>query len=84
MGLRSARTLGYNPAEMEWVRDRMAEVSGYLVAKPMQAQAATLAEAKVVAPETQALSLGFTGVTRTPLRPSGKAVFGEKVLTSFE
>jgi ElaB/YqjD/DUF883 family membrane-anchored ribosome-binding protein len=43
--VRSARTLGYNPAEMEWVRDRMAEVSGYLIAKPMQAQAATMAQA---------------------------------------
>lgn len=38
--VRSARTLGYNPAEMEWVRERMGEVSGYLVAKPvLQGQA---------------------------------------------
>ena len=43
-------------------------------------QAATLADAKVVAPETQAVSIGFAGVTRTALRPTGKAVFGEKVL----
>jgi hypothetical protein len=34
--VRSARTLKYNPAEMEYVRDRMAAVSGYLMAKPMQ------------------------------------------------
>ena len=33
--VRSARTLSHNPAELEWVRDRMAEVSGYLVMKPM-------------------------------------------------
>jgi len=34
--VRSARTLKYNPAEMEYVRERMAAVSGYLVTKPMQ------------------------------------------------
>jgi len=34
--VRSARTLKYNPAEMEYVRERMAAVSGYLMAKPMQ------------------------------------------------
>ncbi|HEU0053771.1 MAG TPA: hypothetical protein VFQ39_11355, partial [Longimicrobium sp.] len=33
--VRSARTLGYNPAEMEWVRERMGEVSGYLAMRPM-------------------------------------------------
>ncbi|HEX2201880.1 MAG TPA: hypothetical protein VHG91_01210 [Longimicrobium sp.] len=38
--VRSARTLGYNPAEMEWVRERMGDVTGYLVAKPiLQGQA---------------------------------------------
>ena len=37
--VRSARTLGYNPAEMEWVRERMTEVSGYMVMKPMLEQA---------------------------------------------
>jgi hypothetical protein len=36
--VRSARALGYNPAEMEWVQERMVEVSGYLVMKPMQEQ----------------------------------------------
>lgn len=41
--VRSARTLGYNPAEMEWVRERMAEVSGYLVMKPMLEQAEQVA-----------------------------------------
>jgi hypothetical protein len=34
--VRSARTLKYNPAEMEYVRERMGAVSGYLMAKPMQ------------------------------------------------
>ncbi|HEX5724686.1 MAG TPA: hypothetical protein VFX98_04425 [Longimicrobiaceae bacterium] len=34
--VRAARTQGYNPAEMEWVRERMGEVSGYLMTKPIQ------------------------------------------------
>lgn len=34
--VRSARTLKYNPAEMEYVRERMVAVSGYLMTKPMQ------------------------------------------------
>lgn len=34
--VRSARTLKYNPAEMEYVRERMSAVSGYLMTKPMQ------------------------------------------------
>lgn len=38
--VRSARTLGYNPAEMEWVRDRMSEIGGYMMLKPMREQAA--------------------------------------------
>jgi hypothetical protein len=46
--VRSARTLGYNPAEMEWVRERMTEVSGYLALKPMHeslvSQARTMRE----------------------------------------
>lgn len=44
--VRAARSQGYNPAEMEWVRERMGEVSGYLMMKPMYeslaGQAATL------------------------------------------
>ncbi len=36
--IRASRTLGYNPAEMDWVRERMAEVGGYAaVTKPMMA-----------------------------------------------
>lgn len=38
--VRSARSLGYNPAEMEWVRDRMSEVSGQALQNRFQAQAA--------------------------------------------
>ena len=34
--VRSARTLKYNPAEMEYVRERMGAVSVYLMTKPMQ------------------------------------------------
>jgi hypothetical protein len=33
--VRSARTLKYNPAEMEYVRERMAEIGGFLAMKPM-------------------------------------------------
>lgn len=33
--VRSARTLKYNPAEMEYVRERMAEVGTFLAMKPM-------------------------------------------------
>lgn len=44
--VRAARAQGLNPAEMEWVRERMGEVSGYLMMKPMYegaaSQAATL------------------------------------------
>lgn len=43
---RAARSQGYNPAEMEWVRERMGEVSGFLMMKPMYeglaSQAATM------------------------------------------
>lgn len=33
--VRSARTLKYNPAEMEYVRERVSEVGAYLAMKPM-------------------------------------------------
>lgn len=32
---RAARSQGYNPAEMDWVRARMMEVSGHLMMRPM-------------------------------------------------
>lgn len=42
--VRSARTLGFNPAEMEWVRDRMGEVSGHMLMRPMYEAAVGQAE----------------------------------------
>ncbi len=42
--IRSARTLGHNPAEMEWVRQRMGEVAGYVMMKPMYEAAARSAQ----------------------------------------
>jgi hypothetical protein len=41
--VRAARSQGYNPAEMEWVRACMGEVSGYLMMKPMYQAAASQA-----------------------------------------
>ncbi|HET6231375.1 MAG TPA: hypothetical protein VFE05_14980 [Longimicrobiaceae bacterium] len=55
--VRSARSLGYNPAEMEWVRDRMGEVGAYLTAKPMlemQVQAAQQMRAQAEQMKAQA------------------------------
>lgn len=34
--VRSARTLGHNPAEMEWVRDRMIETASYITGLQLQ------------------------------------------------
>ena len=42
---RAARSQGYNPAEMEWVRERMGEVSGYMMMRPMYEAAASQAAA---------------------------------------
>lgn len=42
---RAARSQGYNPAEMEWVRERMGEVSGYMMTKPMYEALASQATA---------------------------------------
>jgi hypothetical protein len=54
--VRSARTLHYNPAEMEYVRDRMAALSGYYMTKPMQSMGAALRQ------QAQAMK-GQPGVT---------------------
>ena len=43
--VRSARTLKQNPAEMEYVRERMAAVSTYLMMRPMQDAARQQAQA---------------------------------------
>jgi hypothetical protein len=42
--VRSARSQGLNPAEMEWVRERMAEVSMYMAMRPMYEAAASQAK----------------------------------------
>jgi ElaB/YqjD/DUF883 family membrane-anchored ribosome-binding protein len=42
---RSARSLGYNPAEMEWVRERMSEVSVALAMRPMHEMTISAADA---------------------------------------
>lgn len=42
---RAARSQGYNPAEMEWVRERMGEVSGYMMLRPMYENMGTQAQA---------------------------------------
>ncbi|HSU12885.1 hypothetical protein [Longimicrobium sp.] len=39
--VRSARTLHYNPAEMEYVRERMVAISGHLMMKPAQSMGAS-------------------------------------------
>jgi hypothetical protein len=41
--IRSARALGYNPAELEWIRERFLEVGSYLAMKPMHDAAAASA-----------------------------------------
>lgn len=51
--VRAARTLGYNPAEMEWVQERMAEVSSHLMLKPLQEQ--SLAAASDLRQQAEAL-----------------------------
>lgn len=38
--VRSARSQGLNPAEMEWVRERITEAGGHLALRPLQEQAA--------------------------------------------
>ena len=53
--VRAARTLGHNPAEMEWVRERMGEVSGHLMMKPMLEQSlASAAEFRTQAEQLRA------------------------------
>lgn len=42
---RAARSQGYNPAEMEWVRERMLEVSGHLMTRPMMEMGVQSAQA---------------------------------------
>jgi hypothetical protein len=59
--IRSARTLGYNPAELEWVRSQMVEVSGYLAMKPMYEAAAQSAQQMRAQAEELRQSLALAG-----------------------
>jgi ElaB/YqjD/DUF883 family membrane-anchored ribosome-binding protein len=43
--VRAARSQGHNPAEMEWVRERMGEVAGFLAMRPMLEASVTAAQA---------------------------------------
>ncbi|WP_420126068.1 hypothetical protein [Longimicrobium sp.] len=43
--VRAARSQGQNPAEMEWVRERMGEVAGFLAMRPMLEASVTSAQA---------------------------------------
>lgn len=58
--VRSARSLGYNPAEMEWVRERMAEVSMALAMQPMYEAAAQQAQSMRQMAESYRGQPGFT------------------------
>jgi hypothetical protein len=57
--VRSARSLGYNPAEMEWVRERMIEVSGHLMMRPMFEMGIAQAEALRTQAEAYRGQTGF-------------------------
>lgn len=59
--IRSARSLGYNPAEMDWVRERMAEVAMHLTLKPMQQAARDGAQQMRVQAETLRQQLAESG-----------------------
>jgi hypothetical protein len=65
--IRSARSLGYNPAEMEWVRERMTEVAGHLMMKPMYEQ--SVASAALMREQAEQL--------RTQMAAAGGAGFSE-------
>jgi membrane-bound serine protease (ClpP class) len=52
----------------------------YLPAGARVISDATLADARAVVPETRRMQVGFAGLTKTPLRPTGKAVFGDQTL----
>jgi hypothetical protein len=57
--VRASRALHQNPAEMEWVRERMNEVGGYLMAKPMLAAQLQAAE-QMRAQASQMSGMGLT------------------------
>ncbi|HLL47628.1 MAG TPA: hypothetical protein VK399_13040 [Longimicrobiaceae bacterium] len=69
--IRSARSLGYNPAEMEWVRERMTEVAGHLMMKPMYEQSvasAALMRTQAEDLRTQMAAAGAAGFTEADIQ----------------
>jgi hypothetical protein len=69
--VRSARTLKYNPAEMEYVRERMGEVGAYLAMKPMMdasIQAAQQMRTQVQTMRQQMTAGELQGYTETDLQ----------------
>jgi ElaB/YqjD/DUF883 family membrane-anchored ribosome-binding protein len=65
---RAARSQGYNPAEMEWVRERMGEVSGYMMVKPMYEAMASQATAMRQQVEQYRGQPGFDEATINEMR----------------
>ena len=61
--VRSARSLNLNPAEMEWVRERMAEVSMYMAMRPMYEAAASQARTMREQAESYRGQPGFDDAT---------------------
>jgi hypothetical protein len=58
--VRASRTLHYNPAEMEWVRERMNEAGAYLMAKPMLAAQVQIAQQMRQQADQMGTSSGMT------------------------
>jgi len=71
--IRSARSLGHNPAEMEWVRERMAEVAGHLMMKPIYEQ--SVASAALMRKQAEDL--------RAQMAAAGSAGFSEADVQSM-
>jgi len=69
--VRSARTLRYNPAEMEYVRERMSEVGSHLAMKPMmegQLQAVAQMRQQAAEMRTQLAAGTLQGYTEAEIR----------------
>lgn len=63
--VRSARSLGYNPAEMEWVRERMADVSTHMMM--LQMHEGVVAQARAIREQAEAYR-GQEGFDETMIR----------------
>jgi hypothetical protein len=61
--VRAARSQGQNPAEMEWVRERMGEVAGYLATRPMMEASVTAAQSMRAQAEQYRGQPGFDDAT---------------------